>query len=817
MIKNYISLAFRNLRKNLKYTTINLIGMSVGMACCFLIMAYLRYERNFDTFFPKLDRLYRVAYHAEFTGEPLDLNRCPAPMGLAMPDFFPQVESVARLFPRSLSVRDPQSDQQFEIAQTLFADSTVQEVLGFDFLAGDPNTALDAPFSAVLTDETAKRIFGTDQALGRQLKVGDEAIFTVTGVIKRLPRQSHLEVEMLLPFRNIIDAEPVSARKVVNNVLTTNWLASYTYAYVILKPNTTVEAANALFPEFLKKYGDARFTDKQFFSLFPVKQLHQFSTAQDEVVATANPNILRVFGIVGFLILLISSINFVNLSTAVYLDRSKEVAVRKTLGATRSSLVGQFLTETMLVSGMAFLLAMLLLFVLIPGFNAQNEKYINYDLLRDWPLTLAFAGIFIGTGLLAGLYPALFASRFKTTEVFQKNSPVTTSGSGQWLRKSLITIQFAVSIALLCGTLIMQSQLKYWLKMPLGFDAKKIITVPLSSDNINSAFSPGDSTLRRRMNAFDELLLQNPGIAEVTLASSMPGFGAPLFPVATDKIKIEDNVFVGSLSVDYDFAETFKLKVIAGREFDKSYGTDHLGGFVINEMAVRTLGWENPEAAIGQNLSRGGAPPGKVIGVINNFNTSGLQNAMTPIIMNVSPGAFTAFAIRLKTDNTQAIAADIEKVWRQFFPGKAFEYDFITDSLHEGYAQESRMMQLVGDFAGVAIFLACFGLFGLVDFTVRQRRKEIGIRKVLGATVMGITGLLAKDFLKLVLVSFVIAFPVAYWFMQKWLADFAYRIDIQGWMFVVAGLAAVAVAFLTVGFQSARAALANPVKSLRSE
>lgn len=817
MIKNYISLALRNLRKSLKYTTINLVGMSVGMACCFLIMAYLRYERNFDTFFPKLDRLYRVAYHAEFTGEPLDLNRCPAPMGPAMPDFFPQVESVARLFPRSLSVRDPQSDQQFEIAQTLFADSTVQEVLGFDFLSGDPNTALDAPFSAVLTDETAKRIFGTDHALGRQLKVGDEAIFTVSGVIKRLPRQSHLEVEMLLPFRNIIDAEPVSARKIVNNVLTTNWLASYTYAYIILKPNTTVEAANALFPEFLKKYGDARFTDKQFFSLFPVKQLHQFSTAQDEVVATANPNILRVFGIVGFLILLISSINFVNLSTAVYLDRSKEVAVRKTLGATRSSLVGQFLTETMLVSGMAFLLAMLLLFVLIPGFNAQNEKFISYDLLHDWPLTLAFAGIFIGTGLLAGLYPALFASRFKTTEVFQKNSPVTTSGSGQWLRKSLITIQFAVSIALLCGTLIMQSQLKYWLKMPLGFDAEKIITVPLSSDNINSAFSPGDSTLRRRMNAFDELLLQNPGIAEVTLASSMPGFGAPLFPVATDKIKIEDNVFVGSLSVDYDFAETFKLKVIAGREFDKSYGTDHLGGFVINEMAVRTLGWENPEAAIGQNLSRGGAPPGKVIGVINNFNTSGLQNAMTPIIMNVSPGAFTAFAIRLKSDNTQAIAADIEKVWRQFFPGKAFEYDFITDSLHDGYAQESRMMQLVGDFAGVAIFLACFGLFGLVDFTVRQRRKEIGIRKVLGATVMGITGLLAKDFLKLVLISFVIAFPVAYWFMQKWLADFAYRIDIQGWMFVVAGLAAVVVAFLTVGFQSARAALANPVKSLRSE
>ena len=814
---NTLRLAVRNLRKSAKYTTINLVGMSVGMACCFLIMAYLRYEWNFDAFFPKLDRLYRIGYHAEFTGEPLDLNRCPAPIGPAMYDFFPQVEAVARLFPRSLSVRDPQSDRQFEIEQTLFADSTAQEVLGFDFLYGDPETALDAPFSAVLTDETARRIFGTDNALGRQLRVGEAALFTVTGVIRRLPRQSHLEVELLLPFRNITDAEAPAARPVVTNVLTNNWLASYTYTYVLLKPHTSAEAANALFPAFMQKHGDARFRDKQFFSLFPVKNLHLYSPATDEVVATANPDFLRIFGIVGFLILLIAGINFVNLSTAVYLDRSKEVAVRKTLGASRTALVGQFLTETMLVSGLAFVLALGLLFLLIPLFNAQNAKYITYPFLRDWPLTAAFTGIFIGTGLLAGLYPALFASRIGTAQVFQKNSPVGMGGRGQWLRKSLIAIQFAVSIALLCGTLIMQSQLQYWLNMPLGFDADRIIQVPLSSANINSAFSPGDSTMRRRMNAFDELLLQNPGIAEVTLASSMPGFGAPLFPVATDKIKLEDNVFVGSISVDYDFAETFRLKVIAGREFDKSYGTDHLGGYVVNEMAVRTLGWESPEAALGQNLSRGGAPPGKVIGVVNNFNTLGLQNAMTPIIMNVAPGAFTAFAIRLKSDNTQAVTADIEKAWRQFFPGKAFEYSYIADDLRDSYQQESRLMQLVGDFAGVAIFLACFGLFGLVDFTVRQRTREIGIRKVLGATVAGITGLLARDFLRIVLVSFLLACPVAWFFMNKWLADFAYRIDLQWWMFLVAGAVAVAVAFLTVSFQSVRAALADPVKSLRSE
>jgi putative ABC transport system permease protein len=816
MQNNYLRLALRNLRKNGKYTAINLVGMTVGMACCFLILTYLRYERNFDTFFPNGDRLYRINYHIKMAGDPIDLNRVPAPIAPAMLDNFPQVEAVARLFPRSVSVRDPQSDKQFEIENTMFADSTAQEVLGFNFLHGDPATALDAPFSAVLTDETALRLFGTEQAMGRQLRVANEAIFTVTGVVQRLPHQSHMEFEMLLPFRNIPDAEPASARENVRKALTANWLASYTHTYLLLKPSATPASVDALFPDFIKKHGHAQFVDKQRFNLFRVRDIHQHSTTTDEVAATANPAYLRIFAIVGFLILLIAAINFVNLSTAVYLDRTKEVAVRKALGAKRSSLVGQFLTETMLLSFLAFLPALALLFVLIPLFNAQNDKFVTFHLLRDWPLTATFAGIFVVTGLLAGAYPALFASRFRPVDVFQKNGATGASGAGQWLRKSLITIQFAVSIALLCGTLIMLSQLRYWQNMPLGFDADQIISVPLSSANINSAFSPGDSTLRRRMNAFDELLLQNPGIGEVTLASSMPGFGGPLFPITTDKIRMEDNVFLASISVDYDFAETFKLKMLAGRDFDKSYGTDHQNSYILNEMAVKTLGWASPEEAIGQNVARGGKQ-GKVVGVVNNFNTSGLQNALNPVILDVAPGSFTAFAIRLTGKNTEAVTADIEKAWRQFFPEKAFAYTFLNEDLRDGYQQESRLMQLSADFAAIAIVLACFGLFGLVDFTVRQRRKEIGVRKVLGASVASVVGLLSTDFLKLVGIALVLATPVAYWGMSQWLADFAYRIDIQWWIFVVAGVSAAAVAFLTVAGQTVRAATANPVQSLKSE
>lgn len=816
MQNNYLTLAFRNLRKNGKYTLINLAGMTAGMACCFLILTYLRYEQNFDTFFPKGDRLYRINYHAEFSDEPIDLNQVPAPIAPAMPDYFPQVESVARLFPRSISVREPQSDRQFEIENALFADSTVQDVLGLEFLQGDPATALDAPFSVVLNDETAARLFGAGNPLGRQLRMANEAVFTVSGVVRRLPRQSHLEFDLLLPFRNIPDVEPASARDNVRNAMTNNWLASYTFTYVILKENTSPAAVNAAFPGFIKKHGHEQFADKQKFHLFPVRDIHQNSTVTDEVAATANPAYLRIFGIVGFLILLIAAINFVNLSTAVYLDRTKEVAVRKVLGANRSTLIGQFLTETMLLSFMAFLPALLLLQVLIPLFNAQNDKYVSFHLIRDWPLTVLFAGIFLLTGLLAGAYPALFASRFQPAEVFQKNGPAGSAGAGQWLRKSLITLQFSVSIALLCCTLIMLTQLRYWKNMPLGFDAEQIISVPLKSPNINTAFAPGDSTMRRRMNAFDERLLQNPDIAEVTLASSMPGFNAPLFPVSTDRIRLEDNIFLSTMSVDYDFAETFKLKILAGRDFDKSFGTDHLNAYILNEMAVKTLGWSTPEEAIGQNVTRAGRP-GKVIGVVNNFNTAGLQTALNPVMLDVQPGAFTAFAIRLNTKDARPVIAEIEKAWQQFFPEKTFEYAFLNDALQEGYDQEARLMQLSADFAAVAILLACFGLFGLVDFTVRQRRKEIGVRKVLGATVASVVGLLSADFLKLVFISFVVATPVAWWAMDKWLADFAYRIDIQWYIFIVAGAAAAAVAFLTVAGQTLRAALANPAQSLKSE
>ncbi|MFN0033879.1 MAG: ABC transporter permease [Saprospiraceae bacterium] len=817
MYFNNFRLAFRNLLKNGRFTLINLVGMAVGMACCFLIAVFLDYESHFDRFFPNLDRLYRVHYQADFGDVPLEMGQIPAPIGPLLPVHFPQVEQSARLFLRSVSVREPSGDRAFEIENAVFADSTVQAVMGFKFLAGNPATALDRPFSIVLTKKTALLLFGNQDPMGRTLRLANEADFTVTGLIRDLPRQSHLSVDLLVPFRNIPDVEPLSARKNTAFAMTRNWVASYTPTYVLLKKEATASAANALFAGFMKQNADPTFSEKQHMSFFPVRDIHQHSIAEGEVQAASKPEYLRIFGLVGLLILLIAGINFVNLSTAVYLGRTREVAVRKALGAGRPSLVRQFLSETMLLSFAAFLLALLILFPAIIGFNAQTGKFLDFDLLRDWRLTALFASIFIGAGLLAGIYPALFATRFRPIDVFRQNSAGSSDTGGQWLRKSLITVQFAVGIALLIGTLVMVEQLRFWRNQPMGFDGNSVVTIPLASPNFNSAFAPGDSTLRSRMNGFEEAVLQNPNITDITLANVMPGLGAVQHPIATEKIPVEDNLFLPVISVDYDFSETFRLQFVAGRDFDKSFGTDHMRGFIINELAVTTLGWKTPEEAIGQRIARGGGKVGEVVGVVKNFHTAGLQNALDPLVMEVAPGMFTTFAVRLGGHNLPATLSFLEKTWPQFFPGKAFEYHFLQDDLAIGYEQEQRLTSLCADFAGVAIFLSCFGLFGLISFTVRQRAKEIGIRKVLGASVAGITGLLAKDFLKLVVLAILIASPVAYYFMNLWLADFAYRIDIEWWMFVAAGSAAVAIAFLTVSFQSVRAALANPVESLRSE
>ena len=815
MFKLVLQIALRNLWKQKGFSAINLFGMTVGMSCCFLILIFLQHERSYDRFHANGDRLYRVNYQAKFSGSTFELTRIPAPIGPMLADHFPEIQVAARLFPRSISMRDPESDRMFEIERGMFADSTTTQVFQFEWLHGNPESALLRPFSIVLTDETARRVLGTTEAMGKHvLLAGQTTPFTVSGVVKDFPDNAHLHFDFLAPFANIVDVEPAYARDAILNAQTNNWMASYTHTYVLLRPGASSAGVNAALPAFLRRYGNPDFVEKQGFVLYPVRDIHLHSASQDEPVPVANATYMRIFGIVGFLILLIACINFVNLSNAIYLGRMKEVGVRKVLGAGRRGLIGQFAGETMLICALAFGLSLLCVQALLPLLDQLTNRHLSYGFLRDWPLTAAFTGIFLLAGLLAGVYPAFFASRIHPAAIFQQHGGHT--GGKHWLRKTLITVQFVVGIALLSGTLIVASQLRYWKSQPLGFNQNLVLSVPLFSPSINAAFTPGDQAMRQRMNSFEDRLMQNPNIEGVTLASSLPGITTVRHPITTDKIALNDNVILPCLSVDYNFAQTFGLQIVAGRDFGKAYGTDHIDGFIINEKAVKTLGWDSPQAAIGQAVGRG-AKKGKVVGVVRDFHTQSLQSELEPLVMDISVGSFTTFGIRVKNANVPETIDFIAKNWRACFPEKAFDYTFLDERLQNAYEDESRLAQLIGYFAAIAIFLSCFGLFGLISFTVQQKAKEIGIRKVLGASVAGLVGLLAKDYLKLVMLALALATPLAWYLMKGWLADFAYHIEIGWWVFLLAGAAAMGIAFATVAVQSMRAALANPVDSLRNE
>lgn len=815
MLINYLKIAFRNFRKNSLFSLVNFTGLTIGLTFCFLTLLWNKFEHSYDRFHPTADRLYRMNYEVGFTGSDLILNRCPSLLGPLLPAYFPEIEQVARLYPRSLSVRNPATDADYELENVMFADSTMHAVFGLDFLHGDPYSALYQPLTVVLTDKTAELIFKKTNVLGEKLMLAGTGPYTVSGVVRAFPENAHLEFDMLAPYRNLVDVEPEYARENLRRILESNRLASHSYTYALLRPGADVAKINARFPEFVKEHGQPELKDKQGFSFFPVRDIHLRSNAEGEPVQPANPMWLKVFVAVGLMILLIAAINFVNLSTAAHLGRIKEVGMRKVLGAARRQIIGQLLGETFLMGLLSFGVALCTAAALLPFFSDLMGHQVGRSFLWESGLLPLFVLIFIGISILAGLYPAVFGSRFNLMSLLRSQRSSGGEGARGWLGKSLITVQFVVAVALSIGTLVILQQVDYLKNRPLGFDRDYVLQVPLFSANMNSLFAPGDAQMRSRTNAFEEKLQQNPQVLGVTMATNLPGSGNARHPIATDKIRLQDGVVLPLISVDYDFSETFGLKIVAGRDFDKSFGTDHLESYIISEEAVKVLGFGTPAAAIGQTLQRGGRPPGKVVGVVADFHSETLRNALTPIILEVNPGAFTNFGIKISNARVPETLAFIERTWREFFPEKVFESRFLEDNLEDNYAAESRLSQMIGIFAGVAIFLSCFGLFGLITYIVQSRTREIGIRKALGASVSSVVALLSKNFLVLVLVAILIASPPAYYVMNQWLADFAYRIDIHWSVFVFAGMVAIAIAFLTLSLQSIKAALANPVKSLR--
>ncbi|MEO6037683.1 MAG: FtsX-like permease family protein, partial [Saprospiraceae bacterium] len=488
-------------------------------------------------------------------------------------------------------------------------------------------------------------------------------------------------------------------------------------------------------------------------------------------------------------------------------------SLRKVLGAGRLALIRQYLGESLLLGFFAFLLALLLVKAGLPLLNSMTGKAISLQFARDWPVLGLFTGIFLIAGLLAGGYPAWFISRFQPVAGLKG---LAGAPGGAWLRNLLTTGQFFVAIALVAGTVIIYAQLDYLKNFPLGFNKDNMLRVPLFSASMNSVFGRTDQNWRSKTLAFEEELLKNPAISGVTQSEGTPGSGGVRHNFTTDSIRAEDNLFVSAMAVDYDFTQVYGVQILAGRAFDKAFGTDHISGFLINEEAVKTFGWYTPENALGKKINMEGRD-GQVVGVFRDFHFSSLRDNMLPLVLVASPDRFNTFSIRLQGGHFEEGRRYIQKAWTQFFPEKVFEPQFLSDNLDENYADEQRLSEMIGYFALMAILISCFGLFGLTTFTAYQKTREIGIRKVLGASIGSVLRVLTANYLKLLAIAFVLAAPLVWYGMDKWLRDYPFRIAIQWWMLVGSGLFVVGIAVLAVGFQSIKAALANPVRSLRSE
>ena len=815
MIRNLLKISWRSLWKNKVFTLINISGLALGLTCCYLIILFSTHEFSYDRFHQDVDRIFRVEYGLQLSSD-VSTGRIPPTVAPLLVDYFPEIESAARFYPRDLSVELTKNGEQFEMEDVFFVDSTVIHVFSLDFLQGSAKRAFRDPKSVVVTEATAKKLFGVTDVVGSSLKLAGEDGFFITGVVKEWPDHAHLEFTMLLPYEAMIAVEPIHARAIAKWVIENNWIATHSFSYVKLFAHARSTAVDAKFPAFIQEYGDERFRDKQSFSLIPVQNIHLYS-AEGGPKPPGNLDYLYLFLAVGTIILFIACINFINLSTANSMSRAKEVGVRKVLGAERSALMRQFLGESFLQSLVSFLIAIGLVKLTLPYLNDLTGLEIQYHIwLRPW-ISLAFVGIFVLSGILAGIYPAFIVTNYNPASVLRGSVSVGENQSNPWFRKALITFQFVAAIGFIAGACIVYLQLRHLQDRYLGFDQDLVMNVPLNSgNNINAVFRPGDSTLRQRMNTFDEILVQHPKITAVTQSYRPPGLGAVGRNVWNEHTPQSDNFFARVLSVDYDYVETFDLTLLAGRDFDQSFGTDHLSSFLVNEQAATALGWKDAESAIGGQMVLEGKE-GQVVGVLKDFNFASLHLPIDPLVMEVRPGAFAYFSLKTQVTDLSQTLQFVEEKWREFFPEKVFEYTFLDESIGEAYVAEQRLAKIIGYFSFIAIFIASFGLFGLAALMTRRRFKEIGIRKVLGASTWQILKLVAADFLQLIVLALFIAAPLAWYFLDKWLSDFAYRVNFPWWMMIGSGLLVLMVAFLTVSSQSIRAALSNPVESIRDE
>ena len=794
MLKNYIRTAFRNLWRRKGFSLLNILGLTIGMAAAFLIFLYVRFELSYDSFHKKADRIYRIVTDLKTPTEVQHFNRPAWAVPPHMVGELPEAASAVRIV-QGDNWMISRGDNHFEEDDVCFTDSAFFQVFDFPLIKGDPKTALKEPFSVVLTESMAKKFFGNENPMGQSLTLTrDRFNATVKGVMKDVPENSQIKASVLVSMNTFT--------RRLSPGLDDDWNGYGANAYVLLKPGASAAGLQAKLPAFLEKMNGSEMHRNQripVLLLEPLRDVYLYSTRD----GSASPGIRNVyiFSIVGVFILLIACINFVNLTTARSVERAKEVGIRKVLGSGRGQLVRQFIGESVLLCLMALLLAILAAALLLPSFNRLAGKAVSPGILSEGFNLLVLLGVALLIGIVAALYPAFVLSSFQPVEVLKGRF---SSGSrGLFLRRALVVVQFTIATALIIGTLVVYQQLNFMRNEDLGMNMNRKILLDTRGDSARFAFKQAVAML--------------PGVESTAMTAMVPGGFIPPIYIRVQNVHGDMQQLSMDMNiVDYDFLSQFKIKVLAGRPFSRDFGSDTSQAMILNETAVKLLGYRSPDQIIGKKFGQWGGD-GAIIGVVKDFHYKSLRESIKPLFLRVHPDWCDNLSVYIDGRHVPATLAGIERLWKKMLPDKPYSYFFLDEFFNRQYRSENQFGSLFMNFAVLAILISCLGLMGLASYSTLQRTKEIGVRKVIGASSGSIVLLLCKDFLRLVVWSFLIAAPLSWFFAEGWLKGFAYRISGYWWIFAVAGFTAFCVALFTICFQAIRAALTNPVISLRSE
>lgn len=796
MFKNYLKIAVRNLQRHKAFSFINILGLAVGMAACFLMLLYVGFEKSYDNFNTKADRIYRVVTDVKTQSENIQEGMTTGPIAINFKKEFPGIEEAVRITQQDgFLIR--RGEVRFQEKRSVLADSGLFKVFDFQLAEGNKNTALVQPMSVVISQSAAKKYFGNSNPLGQQLQLTGAAInATVTGVMRDIPENSQIQADVIVSMS--------SAKLVYGNPSSdSEWTNHNYYTYLLLKPGTNARALEKKFPAFMEFHRGALSRQLQMFeslSLEPLREVYLYSKRDGFV--SGNINNVYMFSIIAVFILLLACINFINLTTARSAERAKEVGIRKVVGALKFQLAKQFIGESILICLIAYVTAIFLCVVFMPLFNQLAGKIISTSIFNSPLNVVALFALSMVIGIVAGFYPSLVLSSFKPVVVLKGR--FTAGTRGLILRKGLVIFQFTVSVVLIVGTIVVYTQLKYMRNQNLGFSKEQQVIIFTNFD--------------KNKDAFKQSLSSVPGVLSTAYSSGVPGSDGFMsgYSQLQNKTGEMQKTNIDIDFVDFDYINQYGLKVLAGRPFSRQYPTDTGTAMVINESAAKMLGYQTPEQAVGRKFDQWGRK-GPIIGVVKNFNYRGLQQAVQPMVMRIETWAWGYISIKVSTAKLPETIQGIEANWNRIIPNRPFEYAFLDDLFNKQYKAEEKFGHLFFNFAILAIFISCLGLVGLASYSTIQRTKEIGVRKVLGASVTNIINLLSMEFVKLVVIAFVIAAPLAWYVMNMWLNGFAYRTPLGWQIFALAGMVSLVIAFGSISFQAIKAALANPVKSLRTE